>query len=250
MNIDVVMNSLSRICGVSEIEDGFRITTSCMYPSSGLVRVYVRGGKDTAVVSDDGEALGEATAAGIHLEKPDSFLRNFVQTRGLNMKGGVLIAPVVDIKAAHIAVLHVANVAGDVAQWVYERGGMKRRQDFRVMLAQFLENSFGDNLAQARIFGASNKHHKFSNVISFANGRKLIVDAVANEPSSINARVVANLDVKSAHNPNVVQRIVFDDAERWSSSDLSLLQIGATLVPFSRAQDVIRRVAEETRMPA
>jgi hypothetical protein len=112
------------------------------------------------------------------------------------------------------------------------------------MLRRFLADSYKENFAADRIVGASNKPHKFSNVISFPNGKKLIVDAVARDASSINARVVANFDVKSANDPSIEQRIVYDDGERWSPADLSLLQMGATPVPYSRARDVIRRVAD------
>ena len=127
---------------------------------------------------------------------------------------------------------------------------MKRTRDFRQLLANFLADTFSKQLAEERIVGASNKPHKFANVISFANGRKFIVDAVANDPSSINARVIANLDVKSTNDPNIEQRIVYDDLESWSAADLNLLQVGANIVPFSRATEVIRRVADRTRATA
>ena len=98
--------------------------------------------------------------------------------------------------------------------------------------------------APTRIVGASDKAHKFANVVSFANGNKLIVDAVANDPQSVNSRVVANLDVKSKNDPRIAQRIVYDDEDDWLRADLNLLNVGATVVPFSRAQEVIQRVAE------
>lgn len=250
MDIKRVMNNLSGICGMDKTADGFRITTSCMYPSNSLVRVYLRGGKEMAILSDEGEAVGEGTAAGISMSNTDKLLRSFVKDRGLSMKGGIIYTSHVEIDAAHIAVLHIANAARDVANWVYEHGGVKRRYDFRILLAKYLENSFGDNISSDQIHGASNKLHKFQNVISFANGKKFIVDAVANDASSINSRVVANLDVKSAQNPNIIQRIVFDDSVKWSPSDLSLLQIGATAIPFSRAEEVITRVASEIKRAA
>ena len=48
----------------------------------------------------------------------------------------------------------------------------------------------------------------------------------------------------------IEQRIIYDDNEKWSSSDLSLLQVGATIVPFSQHKEVINRVAEQTRSVA
>jgi hypothetical protein len=116
------------------------------------------------------------------------------------------------------------------------------------MLAEFLKNKYEEQVTPATIVGKSNKPHKFANVISFPNGRRLIVDAVANDPSSINARVVAHLDVRSTDDATIDQRIVYDDAERWSPADLNLLQVGAKLIPFSRATDVIQRAADLARV--
>lgn len=250
MFIDSVVKRLSTMCGVTETEDGFRVTTHLMYPSNGLVRVYVRGGIRSASVSDDGEALGEGTAAGIHLKNPDRMLRQFVKDRGISIKDGILLAPGIELDAAHVSVIHVANVARDVAHWVYAHGGLKRTYDFKELLSRYLESSFREQVSEGRIHGASTKTHKFANVVSFPNGKKLIIDPVTNDPGSISARVLANLDVKESKNPDIVQRIVYDDTEKWSPADLSLLKIGATPVPFSMAQKVIPRIASEIGMAA
>jgi len=247
---DDVVKRLSTMCGVTETLDGFRVTTHLMYPSSGLVRVYVRRGVKSAIVSDDGEALGEGTAAGIHLKNPDRMLRQFVKDRGLSIKDGVLAAPRVELDAAHVSIVHVANVARDVAYWAYEHGGVKRSFDFKELLSRYLETSFRGQVSEDRIHGASTKAHKFANVVSFPNGKKLIIDPVANDPGSISARVLANLDVKESKNPDIFQRIIYDDSEKWSPADLSLLKIGATAVPFSMAKTVIPRIANEIGMAA
>jgi hypothetical protein len=76
-----------------------------------------------------------------------------------------------------------------------------------------------------------------------ANVRRLIVDPAVHDISSINARVVANLDVRAVNDPLLEQRIIYDDEEHWTPADLNLLQVGATVVPFSRSSEVIRRLA-------
>jgi hypothetical protein len=73
------------------------------------------------------------------------------------------------------------------------------------------------------------------------------VDAASNDASSINARLVANLDVKATNDPMIDQRIIYDDTQSWNLADLNLLQLGATIVPFSKAQSVIQRIANELR---
>jgi hypothetical protein len=148
------------------------------------------------------------------------------------------------LEAAPLAVLLVANASQEVARWLYEHTKIKRSRDFRTLLAEFLKSRFDDRVEHnAVIFGHSNKPHRFANVISFSNGRRLIVDPVTNEPSSINARVVANLDVKATENPAIEQRIVYDDDEHWAPADLNLLQVGASVIPYSRSSDVIERLA-------
>jgi hypothetical protein len=82
---------------------------------------------------------------------------------------------------------------------------------------------------------SSNKAHKFQNVVTLSGGRRLIVDPRSNDASSINARVVANLDVKATNNPTLEQRLIYDDEEAWTAADLNLLQGGAPSIPFSRS---------------
>ena len=239
--------AMNAMCPVEDLEIGVRVTTQCLYPSNGLVRVFVNGGKGSVVVSDDGEALGEALAAGIVIENPEKLLRGFVKQRGLIIVNGVIRTPVTPMEAAPVAILHVANVAKDAAHWLYEHGGLRRRSDFRELLSKFLANEFKQHVAETKLLGASQKSHTFANVISFANGRRFIVDAVSNDASSINARLVANLDVKANQDPMIDQRIIYDDAQSWPAADLMLLQNGATIVPFSQALPVIQRIANELR---
>lgn len=227
-------------------DDGVRITTHCMYPSNGLVRVYAKVGIETAVVSDEGEAVGEVLAAGISVPDITKLARHLVADQGLLMRSGVIHTPKIAIEALPFAVPLVANAAKEVAQWFYDHRKIKRTRDFRKMLADFLDAAFRERVVRNdRIVGASNKPHKFANVIRFANGRRLIVDAVAKDPGSINSRIVANFDIRTSRNPFIEQRIIYDDSDAWSAADLNLLNVGATVVPFSKAESVIARVARE-----
>lgn len=249
--LDFIASSLAlgmrETFSLEAMSDGIRITTHCMYPSNGLVRVAVRGGRETIVASDDGEAVGEALSAGVVLRDPDRVIRPLVTVQGLLVNRGMIHTPSMPLSAAPLAVLLVANAAKEAAQWLYDHQKIRRDRDFRRLLTDFLKKQFDDQVAEAKIVGMSNKAHKFQNVISFANGWRLIIDPVANDPQSINARVVANLDVRSINDPLLEQRIVYDDQEKWSPSDLNLLQVGANVIPFSRAPEVIERVAHQTR---
>jgi hypothetical protein len=193
-----------------------------------------------------GGAFGEAIAAGIPVaEFHNKSLAGMVRDRGLALKDGVIFTPLVPLEAATVAILHVANASQELARWFYEHSKIKRARDFRVLLSEFLRVSFDNRMRPEKIVGHSNKQHKFEHVLHLAEGRKLIIDSVAHEASSINARVVANLDVKSNGDPLLDQRIVYDDQEEWTPADLNLLQVGAPAVAFSRSQEVIFRLASD-----
>jgi hypothetical protein len=239
----LIRNGLDEMALIKRVDDGVRVTTHCMYPSNGLVQVMVRGGVSTVVASDEGGAMGEALAAGIPTRDYGRQHAHLVKAQGILIRDGVVFTPQMPIEAAPLAVLLVANASQEIARWLYEHMKIKRTRDFKEMLATFLKKTFDDRVAPAIIVGHSNKPHKFANVISFPNGRRLIIDAVANEPSSVNARVVANLDVKAVNDPLINQRIVYDDEEEWMPADLNLLQVGADVIPFSRSSKVIERLA-------
>jgi hypothetical protein len=240
----IIRNAVS----IESIDGGFRVTTHCMYPSNGLVRVTVRSGVETIMATDEGGAVGEAMAAGLVLENPDNLLRHLFRDQGLRISNGIIYSPTVPIADVNIAIIQVANAAKEAAHWLYQHVRVKKSRDFAKLLSQYLELTFTERLSHKRtIVGKSNKAHKFDNVVSLQNDSMLIVDPVKKEASSINARVVANLDVRALENPNIYQRIVYDDEDNWSASDLNLLQVGATVVPFSRARDVISRIAGNPR---
>jgi hypothetical protein len=240
---ELVGSGLSRLASVKRMENGVRVTTHCMYPSNGLIQVTIYGGTDTFVASDEGGAFGEAASAGIPIAEHHKTLWHLIRDQGLLMKNGVIFTPQLPIDTAPIAVLHVANASQEVARWFFDHSKIKRPRDFRILLADFLRKSFDDRVNPAVIVGHSNKAHKFANVVTLHGGKRLIIDSVSHDASSINARVVANLDVKANNNPSLEQRIVYDDEDAWTAADLNLLQVGANAIPFSRSADVIKRLA-------
>jgi hypothetical protein len=239
-----ITDSLSRVATIAPTSDGVRVTTHCMYPSNGLVQVIVRGGIESVVVSDEGGAVGEALSAGIPVKDYNRTLAHLIKDQGLMIVDGVIRSPRIPINAAPLGILHVANASQEIARWLYDHMKIKRTRDFKAMLADFLKRTFDDKVTHnAIIVGHSNKPHKFANVISLPHGGRLIVDPVAHEASSINARVVANLDVAATKTPFLEQRIVYDDEDDWTPADLNLLNVGAIAVPFSRSPEVIEKIA-------
>jgi len=174
----------------------------------------------------------------------NGILARLITDQGLSIRDGVIFTARIPIEAVSGAIIHVANASQDIARWLYEHMKVKRTRDFKDVLAKFLKLSFDDRVSHnVIIVGHSNKPHKIANIVSLPNGRRLIVDPAVHDVSSINARVVANLDVRAVNNPLLEQRIIYDDEEDWTPADLNLLQVGATVVPFSRSSEVFARLA-------
>lgn len=239
-----LLEQLSRIVTATPTEDGVRVSTHVLYPSNGAVSVVVRGGAEHFQISDEGAGVAEFASAGISTIASDRMLAHQVKRLGLLVYGGAIMSPMVPADAVPAAILLVANASRSIAEWGLSNLHFRVHRNFRRDLAELLGRYFHDNLKNdAPIIGKSNKPHKFGHVIYLDGDRKLLVDPVVNEASSINARLVANLDVRLAENPDIKQLIVYDDSLNWKSSDLRLLEMGARTVAFSRAEAEIQKLA-------
>ena len=240
---DTVQAAIEDIISIEDVGDGVYVNTLCIYPSNGFVQVVVRGGENTFSVSDNGGAVNELEVAGVPCTKSDSALGRVIEAQGLIVKDGVIRSPLISREALPVAIALVANASKDLADWLFATSKVKRTRDFKRIVREFLHRTFDAKaLNDETIVGASNKPHKFDNLIVLPNGRRFIVDPVIHDASSINARVVANLDVRLAKIDGLEQRIVYDDEEDWRPEDLNLLQVGADVIAFSKSAEVIRRI--------
>jgi hypothetical protein len=241
--LDLVRSAISQVVSATLSEDGIRVTTHCMYPSNGFVQVMVRGGPTEFEVSDEGMGLREIESAGAEVRSPDGLLRHLVAPLGLRITNGIVRSPRVSAEVLPVMIPIVANASKEIAEWLFVHCKIKRERNFKKIVRDFLRRTFDDKVKDQVIVGESQKAHKFENIVLFPDGHRLIVDAVIHDVSSINARVVANADVKMAKYASLEQRIVYDDAEEWGTEELNLLQIGAIPVPFSKAHVVIPSLA-------
>ena len=240
-----IAEMLCRMVVTTPIEDGIRVSTQVLYPSNSAVTVTVRGGVETAVISDDGGAISELISSGLRYPISDRQIRAIVKAQGLQVKRGVISSPAVPFRSLAVAIVIVANASADVAGWAIDHLRFQVRRNFREDLEHILTKYFHENLKHdTPVLGASNKPHKFDYVIHLPKERRLLIDPVINDHNSITSSVVANLDVANAHDPRTEQLIVYDDRLKWNSSDLKLLELGARTVPFSRAEpEIMRRAA-------
>lgn len=241
--LSFVQSSIAEIVRAEELVDGISVTTQCMYPSGGFVRVVVRGGRDTFIVSDEGGAFREIENTGSDARISEGQIKHLVIPQGLRFIGGAIRSPEVNRAALAVAIPLVANASKESADWFFTHLRIKRERNFKQLVRRFLNDTFHQSVQHdAPIVGKSNKAHKFENLVVLANGRRLIVDPVLNEHASISSRIVANLDVAAMGHENLEQRIVYDDEEDWIPENLNLLSVGAPTIAFSRSAEAIRRL--------
>ncbi len=244
MNVTNLREALTGMIAIMPVEDGVRVSTHCLYPSNGAVTLTVRGSGNEFVISDDCGALDELASSGARNPPSDRQINAIIKNQGLKVNKGAIYSPVVPLEAVPAAIVLVANAAKVVAEWGYAHIRFTITRDFKKDLADILERHFSGKLkSDLPIVGESNKRHKFRHVVNLSGNRILLIDPVVNDPSSINARVVANMDVRMVNNPSIVQRIVYDDTVGWSSSDLLLLRLGAPTMPFSMVEATIDKLA-------
>lgn len=226
-----------------DIADGVLVSTDCLYPSNSVVQVSVRAAGDRYLVSDEGSALREVSVAGADSGKTSAHFAHLVKKQGLELEHGVVRSPFISLEQVPLAIVLVANASKELADHIFDTWRLPRTRNFKKLLRAMLSVEFA-NVGLVReqvVLGSSNKPHTFENVISLSDGRTLVVDPVLRDTNSINSRVVANLDVQAANHPGYVQRLVYDDEDKWGVSDLSLLQVSRVpVVPYSKSSQALR----------
>lgn len=221
------------------------VPTQCLYPSNGVVNVYVDGRESEFVVHDNGEAFDQLHAVGGYEAAPYPLIAGIVRRRGLSVSDAKSIF-VKDIKpdALAAAIALVANASKEAAEHLIARMRPGARRPLTDEVEAILNLRFPARWRREELYlGASTKPHRFDYVINLDDHRKILMDIVKPEASSINATVVAHLDVANAHPKGLLHRAVFDDQDKWSAENLSLLRVATTPVPLSAANDALMRLA-------
>ena len=246
---EVVGHALASWPGLMLRPDGLSVPTHCLYPSNSIVHVHVAGGAESFQLTDMGGALNEFESTGSTTYNDVAIIRSIAKGHGLlTTDKGIIHTGVVSAEQLIGGIVLVANASKEAAHALELRTKPVPRKNFREMLARLIdgERSQGRIIEVARqrmVVGASTKAHRFDYDISLSRQKRLLLDAVVPEATSINSVLAANLDVKAADLPGVVQRIVYDDQDGWRSADLALLGLGAVVVPFGKLRPVIERLA-------
>lgn len=223
------------------------VPTHCLYPSRAVVVAFVDSGPNSAVVSDGGGAIGEARRVGENVGKTIRTLRKYAEQWGLKVgKNGWIYSSSVPLKQIAAMVAVVSSASCDAARALVEHYKVKiePEQNWISELERLLLSEFASNVKkEVKLVGESNKTHRFDFVVRLPDSRRLVIDAVKKDGSSINSALVHHYDLRNARKEGIVQRLVYNDREKWNASDLALLEAGAPPVALSKAQNVLKKLA-------
>src|ERR1700674_4477671 len=109
---EYIRDALAQFAICEDNGESIAVPTQCLYPSNGTVTVFVTGGPNGWVVSDEGRAIQEIMAHGLDVpSNVEPFLRPFAQPQGLRIKGTKIHTPVIPADALAGAISLVANAS-------------------------------------------------------------------------------------------------------------------------------------------
>lgn len=227
-----LINALNGLLRWRQYGDCFRVGTTCLLPNGEVIRVSVRGGSREVVVSDDGLALREISNAGIRLSRPEVVMRKYAKRFDLDFTGSDFTFST-DIPNLFVAVTMVANAVADAVTCELRRAHVSPRRDIRSAVRNFLSTAPIEGAVHRERITGKSAQHEFAHVIDVGQ-KKVIIDPVLPDLSSIGSRVLAHMDIKQANLPSLEQYVVFDNEDKdWTSDRLGLIQMAASIVPFA-----------------
>ena len=238
-----VSDALSIFSTIERVRDALAVHTHCLYPDNSVVTVLVRGGPGYGfIVSDEGRAVDELTAHNREMLNPDRFLSRFCRREGLVADRGKIRSERVGAMNLASAVSFVANASARAVYKGLEVLKVRRPSNLKEDLASLLNATFpAQNIRKdVRIQGKSTRTYRFESVVDFGS-RRLVIDPVTRDSNSINAHAIAHMDIGRLGDPGISQRLVYDEKEEWPAADLALLQTAATIVPYSKSEEVFGR---------
>lgn len=233
---DIVSEQIANWPGLQCAERRVIVPTHCLFSSGSIVRVIVEQSAGHFTIHDGGLAIDEFSNAGASNPRAANVLRAHFRMQGLLVSNdGAITSPPIAVDAIAPTIALVANAAKEAEELLLSRWKPAFRRNFKVALRKMLELEFPHLKPEFKVAGSSMKQHKFDFALVAPQGGLILVDAVTNDPNSINSTVLRNLDVRQTDRKGIEQRIIYDDSEEWNASDMNLLKIGAKVIPFSEA---------------
>ena len=231
-----VSDALALFSSFETVRNAVVVHTHCLYPDNAIVSVWVRGRESNGFrVSDEGRAIDELTVSNRVIPNADRFLANFCHRSGLRARQGQIVSPAADFHGLVSAILSVANASAEAVRRGLDILKVRRSRSLREDLVSVLYRTFpAQNMKRdVHLLGKTTRSYRFEAEIMIGGGRRLLIDPVTQDASSICSRHVGHFDIGQLRDHKVSQRLVYDDREPWSAADLNLLQTAAVIVPYT-----------------
>lgn len=238
-----VLEAISIFSTFERVRDALAVHTHCLYPDNSVVTVLVRGSPTYGfMVSDEGRAIDELTAYNREIRNVDRFLAKFCHREGLKAERGTIRSKRIAATNLASAISFVANASARAVYKGLEVLKVRRPRNLKKELADLLHATFPPQSIRkdVRIQGKSTRAYRFESVVDFGP-RSLVIDPVTRDPNSINAHAIAHMDIGNLYNPDIQQRLVYDERDDWAAAELNLLRTAATIIPYSKSKEVLGR---------
>jgi transposase-like protein len=214
------------------------------FPSGAMLYLRISVEKNTIVVSDNGATVEELSRACDVSDSAIHQLSRLAKSFGLvsDSRGWLSTKPAPQ-SHLELQVTLVAEATKSILERLQKLIHAEAKQDYRPALLKDLQLQFGERLSQRVRMPGLERSHMFDAVVQLRKDRQLVLDFVQPDANSINAAVVAHLDLKSLQNKEIMQAIVYNSNDNWPSHDLAILQFGAPPVQASALAGFINGIA-------
>lgn len=224
-----INNALGEFGGCEPSENGYRVTTHCMYPSFEPVCVFVRPVADGFLIHDGGGAVTNGWHHGLDVGGSTRSLTKSAEMFGCEFGSGMIRIVVENQDWLYSGITSVANASADAARTAVgktkitnERGLIRKTKKFFDSVSWRPETKL-----EERVHGASGKLHTYDLAV-FHQGSTALIDAVVSHPASIASKYLAFSDTE---NRMGLYKYAIYDSE-LTSEDKSLISDVADLVAF------------------
>ena len=238
MMCDTIRSALNAFGKCTKTEDGFRVTTQCLYPSFEPVGVFIVGFADGFKVHDGGGAVQSVWDHGRDISTARRALAAEASTHHLQVIEDALVGEAPSREWLVPTILSVANASASAAFAATARLAIGNEESLKSQIFEILTASMPTNLIDRgwEAFGRSGKKYEFAFGVRIFNDTRLLIDIVSPHHVSVSAKYVAFSDTRGE---GVRGFAVYD--RPLETEDTALLQQVADLVPIKSLHAGIRR---------
>ena len=241
MNCDELIPLLTRTPLCAETEFGTQFLTTCLYPSSDPVHVYIARLKSGFTVHDGGGAMRSAI---LHGRNWQSALERAGRRHSLEVRDGALIARPHNDEWLYPAVLAVSNASALAARIALETAQNRSESSLREMIFENLKRAVPESKIGKDFEYRGRSGHLWQVDFAVREESLILVKSVVQNGNSINSNYAAFGDIGDA--PEVVKYSVYDRALLADSE--ALMRQVAALVPLAALTQMVQNRAYRNRL--